>query len=103
MATHARRGDGLAELLRRQLILIVVVRLVAGYVLGEVEEPPVGTVGRVGQVVLQIREAARVAPLLRGRVVLVIAVTAGPGLGGPVTRGGLALGAVAVGARHVVA
>lgn len=51
MKTHAGRGDGLVELLGGHLV-VVVVGLVAGYVLGEVEEPTVRAVGRVGQIVL---------------------------------------------------
>lgn len=103
--THAGRSDGLVELVSRQLVVVVVVGLVAGYVLGEVEQSSIRAVGSVGQVVLEIREARRIATTVldRGVVMVVIAIAARPGLRRTAVAAGLALVAVSVHARHVVA
>lgn len=92
--------------MRRQLVVVVVVGLVAGYVLGKVEQSSIGAVGGVGKVVLQIREAGRVAAtvLQTGAVMMVvIAIAAGTSLRWSALAARLALVAVAIHSRHVVA
>ena len=101
--TYARCGIALVHVLGRYIVVKVIVVLSSGYALSKVQETTVRAVRCGRQIVRQIWEAGRgAAPMSRETVMLIVTITAWPGLGRTASASGFSLGAVTIHAGHIV-